>query len=158
MNGKRKIVLGLGNLLYSDEGMGVHAIRAMEDDLAPRYPQVEFIDGGTLGLDLLSLIEESSHVLVIDCVNARQPEGTVIELSKEQIPLYAGVKMSLHQTTFQEVLVLAGMRQRLPENLHLIGVQPVNLEVGTALSPEVQAHLPEVVARTEAVLKGWTKA
>ncbi len=158
MNRTRKIVLGLGNLLYSDEGMGVHAIRAMEDDLAPRYPQVEFIDGGTLGLDLLSLIEESSHVLVIDCVNARQPEGTVIELSKEQIPLYAGVKMSLHQTTFQEVLALAEMRQRLPENLHLIGVQPVNLEVGTALSPEVQARLPEVAARTEAVLKEWTKA
>lgn len=149
------LVLGIGNLLNSDEGVGVHAVRALQADLAGRYPDVAFLDGGTLGLNLLPLVEDATHLLLLDCVNAGQPGGTIVELTKDQIPLYSGVKMSQHQTTFQEVLGLALLRGRLPEHLHLIGIQPVSLEIGTELTPAVQAILPEMVDRAASRLISW---
>jgi hydrogenase maturation protease len=149
------LVLGLGNLLNSDEGFGVHVARALQADVAPRYPQVDFVDGGTLGLNLLPMVEQASHLLLVDCVNAGREPGTVVELAGEEIPLYSGVKVSLHQTTFQEVLGLADIRGALPSHLHLIGVQPVSLAIGTDLSPEVKVRVPQVAARVEEVLKEW---
>ncbi len=139
-------MLGIGNLLNADEGVGVHAVRALEAELGrPLSRRWPFLDGGTLGLNLLPLVEDATHLLLLDCVNAGQPGGTIVELTKDEIPIYSGVKMSQHQTTFQEVLGLALLRGQLPEHLHLIGVQPVSLDIGTELTPEVQAVLPEMV-------------
>jgi hydrogenase maturation protease len=152
---KKKItVLGIGNLLNSDEGVGVHAVRAMQTD-AQRAPDVEFLDGGTLGLNLLVPVEEATHLLILDAVDAGRPPGAVVELTKEHIPLFTGVKMSQHQVTFQEVLGLAHIRGKLPEHLHLIGVQPVSLEIGTDLSSQVAAVLPHLIERAWAVLAAW---
>jgi hydrogenase maturation protease len=94
-------------------------------------------------------------LLLLDATNAGQPAGTLIELQRDQIPLYSGVKMSEHQITFQEVLGLAKVRGRLPEQLHLIGVQPADLGIGTELSPIVAARLPDMIERTRAVLQDW---
>lgn len=151
----RVLVLGIGNLLNADEGVGVHAVRALQAEHGDRYPQVSFLDGGTLGLNLLPLVEDASHLLLLDCVSAGQPGGTIVELAKDEIPIYSGVKMSQHQTTFQEVLGLALLRGRLPEHLHLIGVQPVSLAIGTDLTPQVQAVLPDMVGRASARLDNW---
>ncbi|MGB8647750.1 MAG: HyaD/HybD family hydrogenase maturation endopeptidase [Anaerolineae bacterium] len=150
----RKIVLGLGNTLNRDEGVGVQALKAVEAALGDRAG-VEFIDGGTLGLDLLPLVEDSSHLLLLDAVNAGQPPATLVELPGEDIPLYSGIKMSQHQVTFQEVLGLASLRGKLPPHLHLLGVQPADLGLGLDLSPQVQALLPELVHRATAVLRSW---
>ncbi len=150
----RIVVLGLGNTLNSDEGLGVHAVKALEKQLAPQS-RVEFLDGGVLGLNLLPIVEECSHLLLLDAVSAGQPDGTVVELRKEQIPLYAGIKMSQHQVTFQEVLGLANMRGKLPEHLHLIGIQPHSLEIGLDLSPDIAAAMPQVLERATRVLKDW---
>lgn len=152
------MVLGIGNLLNTDEGVGVHAVRSLEAKFGERYPEVAFLDGGTLGLNLLPLVEEATHLLLLDCVNAGQPEATIVELTKDQIPIYSGVKMSQHQTTFQEVLGLAMLRGHLPEHLHLIGIQPVSLEIGTDLTPAVQAVLPEMISRAAARLSSWMTA
>lgn len=152
----RKIVMGLGNTLNRDEGLGVHALQALAARLAERTPQVEFIDGGVLGLNLLPWVEEASHLLVLDAINARHAApGAVLELAGEEIPLYHNIKMSDHQVTFQEVLGIARFRQFLPEHLHLIGAQPVDLSIGVDLSPQIAAVLPEIVARAERVLVGW---
>ena len=129
----RKVVLGLGNLLNKDEGLGVQALKLLDARLG-QQEQVELLDGGVLGLNLLMIVEECSHLLILDAVNAGKAPGTVIELRKEQIPLYAGVKMSQHQMTFQEVLGLANIRDKLPEHLHLIGVQPEDISIGLDLS------------------------
>jgi hydrogenase maturation protease len=153
---KKKItVLGIGNILTSDEGVGVHAVRAMQAE-AQRAAGVELLDGGTLGLDLLVPVEEATHLLILDAVDAGQPPGSVVELTREHIPLFTGVKISQHQVTFQEVLGLALIRSKLPEYLHLIGVQPVSLEMGTDLSPRVAAALSEVVERAWALLAAWS--
>lgn len=150
----RKIVLGLGNTLNRDEGLGVHALSLLTGRLQLR-PDVEAVDGGTLGLNLLPLVEEASHLLLLDAVDAGRAPGTVVELRKDQIPLYTGIKLSQHQATFQEVLGLANFRDRLPEHLHLVGAQPVDLSLGTALSPEITAVLPTIVERAVGVLAHW---
>ena len=108
-----------------------------------------------LGLNLLIIIEDCSHLLILDAVDADKAPGTVIELTKDEIPLYAGVRLSQHQTTFQEVLGLAKMRDHLPEHLHLIGVQPENLEIGVEISQVVESAFPEVTARAIKILKSW---
>jgi hydrogenase maturation protease len=73
----------------------------------------------------------------------------------DPVPLYSGVKMSEHQITFQEVLGLANIRSRLPEHLHLIGIQPADMSIGTELSPIVAATMPQVIERVKAVLHEW---
>lgn len=151
---KRKVVLGLGNILNRDEGLGIQALRLLE----PRsgdFPEFEFLDGGVLGLNLLMIVEDCSHLLLLDSVDAKKSAGTVIELAKEQIPLYSGIKMSQHQVTFQEVLGLASIRGNLPENLYLIGIQPEDLTVGLGLSTAVDNALPQVVEKAIAVLNRW---
>ncbi|MEZ4519320.1 MAG: HyaD/HybD family hydrogenase maturation endopeptidase [Chloroflexota bacterium] len=150
----RKIVLGLGNTLQSDEGLGVYAMQALETALGSQ-DQVEFVDGGVLGLNLLPLVEEASHLLLLDAADAGEPAGTVIELRREEIPLYSGVKMSQHQVTFQEVLGLAAIREKLPPHLQLIGAQPEDLTVGVSLSDTITAVIPEIVSRATAVLDEW---
>ncbi len=154
-NTTRKIVLGLGNTLNRDEGLGVYALKALEVRLADSAPEVEFLDGGVLGLNLLPWVEEASHLLVLDAINARRDPGTLIELQRDQIPLYTGIKLSDHQVTFQEVLGLANFRGHLPSHLHMIGAQPADLSVGVELSPAITDILPEILNCAEAVLREW---
>ncbi len=150
----RKVVLGLGNLLNCDEGLGVHALKDLDAQLGP-HPGVEIIDGGVLGLNLLPIVEECSHLLILDAANAGKPAGSVIELSREQIPLYVGIKLSEHQITFQEVLGLAKIRGTLPEHLYLIGIQPADMSIGLELSEVVKRALPTVISRAGAILLEW---
>ena len=150
----RKVVLGLGNLLFSDEGFGIQAVQILQAERGSQFA-VEWIDGGVLGLNLLPLVEECSHMLVLDAVDAEGPGGTLLEMRGEEIPLYSGVKMSEHQIGFQEVLALAKFRERYPTHLHLIGVQPVDLSIGVGLSPAVTATLPSAVQLATAILREW---
>jgi hydrogenase maturation protease len=151
---KRKVVLGLGNLLNRDEGLGVQALKMLDAQLGENK-EFELLDGGVLGLNLLMIVEDCSHLLILDAVNVGKQAGTVVELSKEQIPLYAGIKLSQHQITFQEVLGLANIRGLLPEYLHLVGIQPEDISIGLELSPIVQKALPEVVSRACRILEEW---
>jgi hydrogenase maturation protease len=151
----RKIVLGLGNTLNRDEGLGVHAVKALEARLGSAGVQLEFLDGGVLGLNLLPWVEECSHLLVLDAINARKEPGTLIEMKRDEIPLYSGIKLSDHQVTFQEVLGLANFRGHLPEHLHLIGIQPADLTIGVELSPLIMATVPQVLERATAILQEW---
>lgn len=150
----RKLVLGLGNTLNKDEGLGVHAVKALELQLG-EIEGLEYVDGGVLGLNLLPWVEESNHLLILDAINARKEPGTVIEMTGDQIPMYTGIKMSDHQITFQEVLGLAKFREKLPQNLHLIGAQPVDLAVGLDLSPQIASIIPEIVRRAKNRLSDW---
>ena len=150
----RNVVLGLGNTLCTDEGTGVHALLVLQR-LIGSETDAELLDGGTLGLSLLPIVEESSHLLVLDAVDAGQPGGSILELNGEAIPLFTGIKLSEHQLTFQEVLGLAKIRGKFPRHLHLIGVQPQDLSVGMGMSPVVSRSLPEILVRSQAVLQRW---
>jgi hydrogenase maturation protease len=150
----RKVVLGLGNLLLGDEGFGIHAMQYMEEQCADRYP-VEWVDGGVLGLNLLPLVEDCSHLLVLDIVDAGKPSGTVLELARSNIPVYHGIKLSEHQVGFQEVLAVARFREHYPTFLHLVGVQPADFSLGVELSTQVKAALPEAAWRARDILQCW---
>jgi hydrogenase maturation protease len=150
----RSVVLGLGNLLQRDEGFGLAALRAVRT-AAGEQAGLEFIDGGVMGLDLLPLVETCRSLLILDAVNSTRPPGEIVELTREKLPLFSGIRLSQHQVGFQEVLGLAALRERLPERLHLIGIQPADLEPGMELSPTAAAQIPEVVRRARRVLAGW---
>lgn len=151
---KRKVVLGLGNILNRDEGLGIQALQLLDTQLGD-HPDLELLDGGVLGLNLLMIVEECSHLLILDAVNARKPAGTLIELVKKDIPLFAGIKLSEHQVTFQEVLGLASIRGFLPENLYIIGLQPDDLSIGLGVSPIIEKMLPQVVNKAIEKLTAW---
>jgi len=150
----RQVVLGLGNVLKRDEGLGVHALEPLRDRLG-EGTGIEVLDGGVLGMGLLPVIESCGRLLVLDAVDAGAPPGTLVELPREEIPLFTRLKLSWHQIGFQEVLQMARARGRLPARLHLVGAQPSDLSIGIGLSPEVAAVLPAVVGRAVEILDAW---
>ncbi len=150
---QRKIILGIGNLLNRDEGVGIHAVRALQSKNAGG--DFELMDGGTLGLNLLPIVEQTSHLIVLDAIDARREPGTLIELAREEVPRFSTIKMSQHQLSFQEVLGLAQIRDKLPEHLTLLGIQPADLEIGVELSPTVANGMPRLIARAEEIAREW---
>ncbi|EZP77463.1 hydrogenase maturation protease [Parageobacillus genomosp. 1] len=158
MRSKRKItVLGIGNLLYSDEGVGIHLLPLLEERLS-HYENVEVIEGSTDGMRLLGTIEETDYLIVVDAVNAGKDAGTIVTLVDDEIPAYFGVKMSIHQLGFQEVLSAAKIRETCPKHMILFGVQPASLELGLQLSPIVQAQLPQLAEKVVQQVKKWWEA
>ena len=150
----RKVVLGLGNVFFGDEGLGILARPYLQRQLGHRSP-VEWIDGGVLGMNLLPLVEQCSHLLVVDAVDGGRPPGEVIELSMLNLLRPNGYRLSQHQVTFQDVLGLAKVLDRAPANLRLVGLQPESLETGADLSLPVEEALPALHERVRVVLDGW---
>jgi|CZKH01.1.fsa_nt_gi hydrogenase maturation protease len=134
------VVLGLGNTLHSDDGIGPQAIERLRND--SRVPEdVALIEGGTLGLELLTYVWDCSYLLVLDAVDVGQPPGTLVRMSSQELQTLPG-KGSVHQLGLADLLVaLRILANRTPEVV-LLGVQPASIEWGTELSPAVAAVLP----------------
>jgi hydrogenase maturation protease len=150
------LVLGIGNVLWADEGFGVRAVAALNAHW--RFPEsVTLLDGGTQGLYLLPYVQAAKRLLVFDAVDYRLEPGTLKVLRDGDIPAYLGVgKMSLHQSSFQEVLSLAQFSGQSPESAVLVGVQPkVLMDFGGSLTAPVRARLPEALAIGLATLAEW---
>lgn len=140
------LVLGIGNVLWADEGFGVRAAEAM----AARYrfpDRVKILDGGTQGLYLLPYLDGADALIVFDAVDYGLPPGTMKIVRDRDVPAFMGAKkMSLHQTGFQDVIATAMLMEACPSSLLLIGVQPVELEdYGGGLRPEVAARIPDAI-------------
>jgi hydrogenase maturation protease len=148
------LVLGLGNILMRDEGIGVRAVEL----LAERYefpPEVQLLDGGTLGLNLLPYVEDADRLLVIDAVHVGGEPGTVVRLESEEVPAFLGVKISPHQIGLADLLAAARLRGRCPRELVLVGVQPGVIDVGLELSPPVAAQVGALVEAALSQLSRW---
>lgn len=153
---ERVVVLGLGNILQKDDGVGVHALRWLKAD--PGLAQAaEFVDGGTVSFTLLETIESTESLIVLDAVvfdgkpgDVRVFEGADMDrlLSRRQ----AG---SVHEVSLSEVLDMARLCDSLPVRRALIGVQPEGVTWGDTLSAPVHAALPQVAAEVGRVLRGW---
>ena len=153
------LVLGIGNVLWADEGFGVRAVAALNEGWA--FPEaVTLMDGGTQGLYLLPLVQNARRMLVFDAIDYRLPPGTVQVIRDGDIPAYLGVgKMSLHQSSFQEVLSLAHLSGKSPESAVLVGVQPeLLMDFGGSLTDTVRAKLPEALSIGLEVLASWGHA
>ncbi len=140
----KAIVLGIGNVLLSDEGVGVHAVKALvqQYDLGK---DVEVVDGGTTGMELLPDLEGADHLVVIDAIRAGQPRASVVRLEGDQVPAFFKTKISPHQVGLSDVLAALAFKGHAPAHVVLIGVQPVTLSLGMNLSPEVNARLDDVL-------------
>lgn len=142
MTSKRILVLGIGNILWADEGFGVRCVEALNAGWE-FPPQVTVMDGGTQGLYLLPYVQEADCLLVFDAVDYGDEPGQLRVVVGDQVPRFMGVKkMSLHQTGFQEVLMAAELTQKLPAELVLVGVQAEQLEdFGGSLRDVVKAQM-----------------
>jgi hydrogenase maturation protease len=149
------LVLGLGNLLWADEGFGVRAVEAL--NAAWRFPDgVDLIDGGTQGMGLLELVCTSPRVLILDCADLRAAPGTLRVLRDGEIAAWSATKLSPHQTGFNDVLAAAALKGEYPERLTVVGVQPAVLDdFGGTLSELVRARLAPAVDCAAAELAAW---
>jgi len=149
------LVLGIGNLLWADEGFGVRAVEALHQRYA-LPPSVSLVDGGTQGLYLLDQVCAADRLLVFDAVDFQLAPGALKVWRDDQVPVWSDTMMSLHQATFQELLSLARLRGRFPRRITLIGVQPVVLDdLGGSLSPLVRGRIDEAVELAVRELAAW---
>lgn len=150
------LVLGIGNVLWADEGFGVRCVERLHD-LWDLGPDVRAMDGGTQGLYLVPYVTESRRVLVFDAVDFRDPPGTVRVLRGTEVPCAMGANdVSLHQVGFQDVLAAAELLGKSPEAITLVGVQPEMLEdYGGSLTATVDAKIDEAIAIAIAELRSW---
>jgi hydrogenase maturation protease len=157
MDDRREVlVLGLGNMLWADEGFGVRAVEALNAAVAYPEPDVLLLDGGTLGLNLLEHVESSRRVLVFDAIDFGLAPGTLKVLRDAEVPRWGVRKMSPHQNGFNDILALAQLHGRTPDTITAIGVQPVTLEdFGGSLTEPVRARLAEAVELAVAQLAEW---
>lgn len=147
------LILGIGNILWADEGFGVRVAQALEQAYV-FPPSVRVLDGGTQGLALLPQVQQAEVLIILDAVDFQLPPGTLVELHDADVPAYLGAKkMSLHQVSFQEVLALCQLLGNCPAKLFLVGVQPAVLEdYGGSLSPVVRGQMPAAMERVLAYL------
>jgi len=149
------LVLGIGNVLWADEGFGVRAVEALHAAFA--FPDgVSLVDGGTLGLALYDLVGSARRVLVLDAIDFRLPPGTLRVLRGDEVPAWGRAKLSPHQNGFNDVLALLQLNGRAPETIAAIGVQPQELsDFGGSLTEPVASRVGEAVALAAAELAGW---
>jgi hydrogenase maturation protease len=152
----RIVVLGIGNLLWADEGFGVRCVEALQDawEFADH---VELVDGGTQGIALMSLVQSAQRLLILDAVDYGREPGELVRVEGEAVPRFlASHKMSLHQTGFQEVLMLSLLCGRYPDSVLLVGCQPEWLDdYGGSLRPRVRAAMGPALDMALAALQAW---
>jgi hydrogenase maturation protease len=147
------LVMGLGNLVHSDDGVGVHAIHRLQTD--PRVPpEVSLIDGGTQGLSLIPHISGFARLLVIDAVDVGEAPGTIIRIEGKALEGLPG-KPSVHQLGFADLMITLKLLDDEPEEVVVLGVQPLSTEWSAELTPPVQAALERLPDLVIAQLEIW---
>jgi hydrogenase maturation protease len=140
MAAQRILVLGVGNILLKDEGVGVRVIEQLQAEYS-FSPNVRLMDGGTLGIRLLDDITGADHLIVVDAVRNDQPPGTLYRLPAEELTRCVSFKNSLHQTGLLETLAYAEMLEQRPTTV-VIGIEPEDISPwGTELTPSVLEHM-----------------
>lgn len=152
--GRRALALGLGNILLGDEGLGVRIVEQLQTKFT-LSAEVQVMDGGTLGLDLLPYLAEVDDLLIVDAVHIGQPPGTLARLEGDQIPAVLAIKMSVHQVGLEELLAVAGLQGSLPAHLVIWGMEPGELRPGLDFTPAVAAALPNLLQGVVNELRAW---
>jgi hydrogenase maturation protease len=153
---RRIVVLGVGNLLWADEGFGVRCVEALGAgfDLPA---DVALMDGGTLGLALVPELLDATHVLLFDAVAHRGEDGSLIVVRDDDIPaLMGGNKMSLHQVGMNDILASLELLNHKPAHFTVVGIKPVELaDYGGSLTAQVQAQIPAALQLGIEELRRW---
>jgi hydrogenase maturation protease len=150
--GQLATVLGIGNPIMGDDGVGLRlldALRAIRDD-----PRIEYLDGGTGGMELLPAVQDSTRLLVLDAVAGTAP-GTVVRLSGDQLPRLLSAKLSPHQVGLLDVFAAARLLGTEPEEVEVVGVVPESVELRLELSEAVAGALAEAAELAAGILDQW---
>lgn len=140
------LVLGLGNILLQDEGVGVAVIERLQRRY--RVPdEVELLDGGTSGMSLLEDICDRQHLIVVDAVRSGKPPGTEVVLTGAEVPAFLNNRVSPHQLALSDVLANLALRNESPRNVTVVGMEPLSLETHLGLSDMVASRLQALTER-----------
>ncbi len=141
---KKVLIIGMGNVLMQDEGVGVRAV----EDFESRYhlpPSVQVMDGGTTGMELFEPIRSCDWLIVADAVNTGDPPGTLVRIANRDIPAFFQTKISNHQLGLSDLLALLALKNETPEHVAIIGMVPHSLSNKLGLSDKAAAGLDGLV-------------
>jgi hydrogenase maturation protease len=144
--GRSVLILGLGNILLQDEGVGVRVVERLQRDYRITGT-VEVLDGGTAGMSLLEHVRNRDHLIVVDAVKTGQAPGTVITLSGKEVPAFFETRMSPHQMGLADMLAVLDLMGEKPPDVTVIGVEPRDLDVGLELSDLVSTRIDALLDR-----------
>lgn len=147
------LVLGVGNILMQDEGVGVRALEWLQARYAS--PEVEMIDGGTMGLDLLHYLQDIEHLLILDAIEAGKAPGEMVTITADEVPAFLSMKISPHQIGVQDLLATAQLMGYTPPEVMILGVQPDWLRVGLELSPAATTQVEPLARLALLQLETW---
>ena len=142
-NTKKILILGIGNILLKDEGVGVRVAETMMKMELP--PDVEVLEGGVKGLDLLDYIEGREKVIVVDAVKAGSPPGTLFRFTDKDLAVKKGIMRSAHGIDFSDVIAVAKFLGSKPEEIIFLGIEPADLSASMELSPEIEKMVPVLI-------------
>ena len=148
------VLLGVGNILLTDEGLGVHVVKALKENYT-FTPPISIIDGGTMGMELLTYMQGMKKILLVDAINGGDAPGTVYEFPHKELEQYFTEHISVHEVGMQDILRIRAIQEEPLEDAIVIGVEPESLELGFEPSEVVQRALPEVKDRVLNVLRQW---
>lgn len=143
MDIKPILILGIGNILLMDEGIGVHTVDRLRN--IPLPSDVELMDGGTMGIDLLFSIEGRRKVIVIDTVKAGEPPGTMYRFTDKDLISKKEALRTAHGIDFSDVVRTAQMMGTKPDEVVFIGIEPESMEEGMELSPLIASRIPALI-------------
>ena len=143
MDSRRITILGVGNLLYTDEGVGIRVAEALQDRY--EFPEnVRVVDGGTLGLSLLGVISEADYLIVVDAMRNNGKPGTLYRIEGEEIPKRIRAKNSLHQVDLLEALTCCQALDRVPQTV-ILGVEPEDITtLGVRLTATINSKVDDL--------------
>jgi hydrogenase maturation protease len=140
----RLLILGLGNLLCSDDGLGALVAGSIAE--TRELPEgVQVLDGGTLGLSLLPYLEDAERAILVDAIQADAPAGTIVRLEGEDVGPAVAARLSVHQVGVSDLIEAARWRGRVPPTLILLGIVPATIELGVGLSAPVRAAVGDLL-------------
>ena len=150
----RTALIGLGNILMRDDGIGVHTVQEIEGRF--RFtPKIDIVDGGTLGLALLPLIGGYTRVLFIDAVEAGLEPGAIVVREGEQVPAFLGSSVSMHQAGLADLMYAARLAGVRPPMVGLVGIQPQSVDLGLETTALLQDKRENLIRTVLARLEAW---
>ncbi len=153
---RRTVVLGIGNTLLTDEGVGVHVIERLRQEY-PDSDMVEFVDGGTLSFTLADVMAGTDQLIIVDAAELDSPPGSVSLFENEALDDYLGrgKRRSVHEVGLLDLLAITHLTGDLPARRALIGIQPQKVDWGEHPSPAVAAAIPQACDMTRELIRTW---
>jgi hydrogenase maturation protease len=148
----KAVVLGVGNTILADEGVGVRLVEALERDYV-MPPGVNVIDAGTSGMEMLDDMSHLDFLLVVDAIAAGKAPGELVQLRGDAVPVFFRRNLSPHGIGLSDVLASLEFLGAEPKETVILGVQPTSLDLSTELTPTIAARVPELVAQVVDELK-----